>query len=222
MTDKIDKGEETLETSTSEEELKTQTSVDEEKTSQPFEEKEKLSKPSEEKEEPLVRKPKQEQTLEEKRLGYKIRKLEEKIQRIEEQGFDNYPESYSEESKVGSLRTEFTQKFAELEDKMETEKEFRELLEQNPKYKDYSSKIIKYANHPAYRQIPIKFIADGIVGQAIAEDNYKKEVKANIEASETKSGGSSYRKSSSKPSIWDMSKEEFEAYQNEVKKKGRD
>ena len=175
-----------------------------------------------EEEEPPVRIPK-EQSTEDKRLGYKVRMLEKEIKNLKSSGYDEYGEEVPRDS-VDDLRAEFNQKFAEIEDKRESEVILQSFLDQYPDYKKYSTKIRKYMNHPAYQQVPIGFIADGIAGQDIARENKKAENEADERAKETKTGGSSYRKTPTGkvPDIWGMSKEEFRAYQNEVRQKGRE
>ena len=208
-------------------ENKEEETLDEEKTSEPSEEeiseeetpKETPKEVSKEEEEPPVRIPK-EQAAEDKRLGYKVRMLEKEIKDLKG---DEYGEEVSKES-VDALRTEFSQKFAEIEDKRESEGMLQSFLDQYPDYKKYSTKIRKFMNHPAYQQVPVGFIADGIAGQDIAKENKEAKNEADERAKETKTGGSSYRKppTGKVPDVWGMSKEEFKAYQNEIRQKGRE
>ena len=219
--DKETKEEETLETSEEKKEEKTE----EEKSSEKESEEEastETEKPSEE-EEPPLRIPSEEgsQTKEEKRLGFETRTLRKENKRLREESGELAKDD--EDDKVEGLRQEMNEKLGVIADKGESEGLLSQFLRKYPSYQKYEGKIRKYMDHPAYRQIPIGFIADGLAGQDLVEEGAEKSKKAEKEAGETKSGGSSQRGALGKePDIWSMTKDQFKKYQDKIRQKGRE
>lgn len=196
----------------------------------PSEEEEPKVPPEEEEKEPPIRTPKasSEQTEVDKRLGF----LERSLERIGGK-IDKLSSDYSagegeplggEKEDITQLRKEFDEKLEGLKEEQTSEGLLSSFLAKFPSYKEYEAKIRKYMNHPAYRKVPIGFIADGIAGQDLEAKGAEKAKKAEEEAEETKTGGSSVRKTPTgeMPDIWGMSKEDFQQYQAEVRQKGRD
>ena len=159
---------------------------------------------------------KKEQTPQEKREGFLFRKLEkiEKALGIEGEAEPAEPKTEDIERVIDS---KIEEKVSRIEKSQSSEMLLQDFLAQYPDYKPYSSKIRKHMNHPAYENVPIGFIADGIVGQDLQAMGAKKSKEAEEEAEETKGGGSSRRATPGKKiDVWKMSKKEFQQYQNEV------
>ena len=216
-----DEEEKTSEKSESEETEK-ETEEEDKKTKPSEEEEEEEEEPEEEPEEPKKRFPKKEQTEEDKRMGYKLRKLEEENKRLKEMASE---EEWEEEEKP-ITRKELNELLEKKNNEFTSERMLQEFLGENPDFRKYEKKIRKYVNDPDYSNVPIGFIASGIIGENLDDEaNERAELKhkADEEAAKTKSSGSTRRGvPGKKKSIWDMSKEEFEEYQTDVLQKNRE
>jgi len=216
-----DEEEKTSEKSESEETEK-ETEEEDKKTKPSEEEEEEEEEPEEEPEEPKKRFPKKEQTEEDKRMGYKLRKLEEENKRLKEMASE---EEWEEEEKP-ITRKELNELLEKRNKEFTSERMLQEFLGENPDFRKHEKKIRKYVNDPDYLNVPIGFIASGIIGESIDDEaNERADLKrkADEEAAKTKSSGSSRRGvPGKKKSIWDMSKEEFEEYQTDVLQRNRE
>ena len=209
---------------TSEEtEEKSEETKEEESSEKPSGEEEKEEKKDKikEEEEPPVRFKREEQGKEEKRLGFELRKARDKIKELEGGGYKE-EETYTSEEDRPLTRREFEEKMEEKEKKDSSENLLRSFIDEYPDYKKYEGRIRKYMNDPNYQNIPIGFIADGIAGRDLEAEGARKQKEADEEAEETKTGGSSKRGIPKKKGVWDMTKEEFQAHQDEVRNKGRE
>ena len=212
-------------TETESEETEEKESEETEKTKeQPSEEKEEEKEPEEdEDEEPKKRFPTK-QTNEERATEYQLRKdrewkdMKERLKRLELK--DSNDDFSDEEDDKPVSRRELEEILGRKDRETASERMLDEFLSENPDYKKYEKKIRKYVNDPDYANVPIGFIAAGIVGENIDDEaNERAELKrkADEEAAKTKTGGSTKRGiPGKKKSVWDMSKEEFEQYQTEV------
>ena len=208
------------------EEVKTEEAPAEETTEEePSEKTTEETPPKEEETEPESRFP---QTSEDKRLGYAQRKgekgdlepLMKEIRSLKKGlGYSTDEEPLEEtKSELEALRTELKDEIQSLKREQGSEKLLGDFIDQFPEYKKYEGKIRKYMNHQSYANIPIGFIADGIAGKELASETRAEAKKADEEAEESKSGGSSFRKPVGKyPDFWKMSSKEFEDYQNQVR-----
>jgi len=180
---------------------------------------EKEEKEIEEKE-PPKRFPKQEQTPLEKRIGYIERKLKEK----EEAKLEEIDLGEDEEEKPVTRR-ELNQLLEQQKKELVSNQMVDQFLDENPDFKKYGKVIRKYASDSDYANIPIGSIASMIVGEHLdeeANERAKIKIEADQEAAKTKIGGSSKRGFPSTKKVWDMTPKEFEEYQVEILKKGRD
>lgn len=157
---------------------------------------------------------------EQNRSGYKLRKLEEENKELQERveelerGEEPEEEIEDEDSKPVT-KAELKAMIAENERKQSSEKMVQKFLKENPDYAEYEDELIEHLDHPAYRNVPVGRLANMIAGEHIMTEKEKE--KADDEAEETKTGGSSKRpKTIKKKSVWDMTKEEFEAEQLRV------
>ena len=167
-------------------------------------------------EEPEVRFQKKEQSPEEKRLFYKVRKLEKELENLKKQEVDEF--DFDTDKGETKPLAEVENKIAELEMKIESENMLHAFLEENPEYKRYANKIRKYMLHPAYKDVPIGFIADGIAGKDVVKDLKIEKEAFDKRAGQTKTGGASKRKQAGGVDFWTMSREEFAEYQAKVKR----
>jgi len=159
-------------------------------------------------------------TAKDNREAYLARKLEKANKELEElkSGL------YLEEEEKPLTRVEAQEMLDEQRRALSSESMLQQFLGENPDFRKYEKVIRKHVNDPDYANIPIGFIASGIVGQRLDEEvnkRAKEKLEADIEASRTKSGGSSKRGVPGKKSVWDMSRDEFEQYQAEVLQRNR-
>jgi hypothetical protein len=190
----------------------------------------KSSSKSKEPEEPETRfpetkkEPSEKETKEERRAGYKYRKL---VKGLKKEGID--PAEYEGDDDFDTdedrpvTKKELDERLREKEREIASESMLNAFLEENPDYKPFAAKIRKTMNDPDYKNIPIGFVADGIAGRQVGQELKKEKEKADEEAEETKTGGSSRpsAKATSKKKVWDMTKDEFAKHQAEVIQKGR-
>jgi len=169
---------------------------------------------------PQKRFPEKDQTAAEKRAAYWERRAKTlEKSRVE----DDFSEDDEEEKPL--TRREFSEMMSQQERKSSTEKMLSQFLEEKPDYKKYEKAIRAHLDDPDYSNIPIGFIADGIVGRNIdteANERAETKLKADVEASKTKTGGSTRRGIPAKKNVWDMSKEEFEEHSVQALKEARE
>jgi hypothetical protein len=175
-----------------------------------------------ENEEPKTRFPKKEQTSQEKEEGYwkrQAKKLKEKI----DLGESIESNDLVDEDDKPITRKEFNEMIEESNKKQSSESMLQEFLVEKPEYRKYAPLLRKHLNDPAYHNIPIGFIANGIKGDYMDEEiNERADLKkkADEEANQSKSLGSSKRSiPGKKKSVWDMSKDEFEQHQADILKR---
>lgn len=171
--------------------------------------------------EPPTRQPKERpaENKEASRMGYELRQRDKQIKDLAEQVAvlqSRFGESQDDDD-TGQGDKKLLEKIDRFENELQTLKGERELetqiqgvIEANPEYKKYEGTIRKYAKNEAYKNVSIDFIAAGIAHKYREADN---------QASEKAAGGNARRKSPAKVNVWDMSKEEFAAYQADVMKK---
>ena len=110
------------------------------------------------------------------------------------------------EKKVGS-------KMTEIENKMEVQS----FISVKPEYAKYQNVILKYMNHPAYANIPVYNIAAIVASKDAQKIGAAKEREAQRIVAETKSPGTTIRKTTGETTDWSKaSKEEFELQKAKV------
>jgi hypothetical protein len=91
------------------------------------------------------------------------------------------------------------------------------LISSSPEYSPYKESILKYAAHPAYKNVPIKFIASALAAKDLQKVGAQKEREARKQTEETKGDGTQFRKPSEGKTDWrTVSKEDFEAQKAKV------
>lgn len=149
------------------------------------------------------------------RLQKKNEKLQAKANDSEddEEDEDENPDSQSVEAIVDKKLAPVLKQQQEAEDKAEVEG----FIADNPQFKPYRDKMLKYRSHPAYEQLPIQHIATIAAGKDLMKLGASEAAKADQEAKQGQMGGGSARgKTGEKKSVWDMSKEEWEQHKQNV------
>lgn len=104
---------------------------------------------------------------------------------------------------------------------LQTKVEVDDFVNENPDFKDFKKTIIEFANHPAYKNIPISFIANGIAADRLKQIGAEQERVAQRKAKGTDNGGNGGNgKREEKPgqkSVWEMTPQEFQDYKNGIK-----
>lgn len=173
-------------------------------------------------EEPPVRKTKLEYILE--RKDRKLQKLKEQAapeaKAVEENNAeaddDLTPE---EEAKIARViekrygdKLKVVDTIASSTEEDHLKQEVSELIGKEPQFKEFESKILKWAKHPSRANMPLKAIAYEVAGERLMELGAQREREARKEAEASKTGGATARKpeGSTKSSAWELSKEEFD------------
>ena len=185
------------------------------------EEKEKEFAQKIEKEEPKTRFPKKEQTSQEKEDGFKFRQWKKQMKAKVDAGETISDEDLTDEDDKPITRKEFNEMIENNNKKQSSETMLQEFLTEKPEYRKFAPLLRKHLNDPAYHNIPIGFIANGIRGEYGLDDeiNERAEAKrqADKEAVDSKAGGSTKRSvPGKKKNVWDMSKDEFEQHQADI------
>jgi len=185
------------------------------------------SAPEEEEFEPPVRQemkpepPPSGETPEGKKFWYELRKLNERLDKIEGgYGETEFDEDKKREPRV--LSNEVDEKlsaFVGEMDKRERQREFRDFLKGNPEFGKYGKKLERFINHPAYQNVPIDFIARALAFDEAQKIGAEKGKEADLEAGKTKIGGSPFKPSEKAfPDYEGMTKEEFEKEMERAKR----
>jgi len=173
--------------------------------------------PEEEEFIPPVRQPEPEsvpsgETPEGKKFWYELRKLNERLDKIEGGYSETELDREEKEPRVPSGEVdEKLSAFVGEMDKRERKAELRNFLSGNSDFKKYGKKLEKFSEHPAYQNIPIDFIARALAFEDAQKIGAQKGKEAEEEAERTKIGGSPFKPSEKAfPDYTGMSKEEFE------------
>lgn len=119
---------------------------------------------------------------------------------------------------IGKVVEKALKPFVEREAAREDEQEVANFLKDNPDFKPYEAKARKYMAHPSRKDVPISEIFYGVAGKDLLRIGAKRAKAANEEAKKTKSGGGA-DDAGGKKSAANMSREELEAKQAEVRSK---
>ena len=173
--------------------------------------------PEEEDFEPPVRQPEPEpvpsgETPEGKKFWYELRKLNERLDKIEGGYGETYPDEEPKEPRAlsGEVDEKLSAFVGEM-DKRERKAELRNFLGGNPNFKKYEKKLEKFSEHPAYQNIPVNFIAKALAFEDAQKIGALKGKEADEEAERAKIGGSPFKPSGKAfPDYTGMPKEEFE------------
>jgi hypothetical protein len=103
----------------------------------------------------------------------------------------------------------------------EDKAEIADFVSKNPDFKPYSDKVLKWAQHPSRKGIPIQSLFYEVAGNDLLKIGADRAKKASDKAKESNAGGGNNRggaQGGSKP-VWEQSPEEFEAEQAKVRNK---
>lgn len=156
------------------------------------------------------------------RLQKKNGKLQSKAQEEErsDEDLDDYdPNDVSAVEKIVDKKlAPLVEQQKQAEDKAEVDS----FVAENPQFKPYKDKMLKYRSHPAYEQIPIQHIANIVSGKDLAKLGASEALRAQEEAKQAQMGGGSARgKTGEQKSAWDLSKDEFEKAKEEKLREAR-
>lgn len=138
----------------------------------------------------------------------------------DEEDNDIAPEDEAMVDKV--IRKRYGSKFDQLDEKAD-EGEVKDFVADNPQFKPYKSKILKYLKHPSRSHLPVKTIALEVAGDDLMKLGAKKGKQADLKAKKKAGGGHSPSSAGgSGKSTSDMSDKEFDAEVERVKHSKRD
>lgn len=104
----------------------------------------------------------------------------------------------------------------------EDDKEISEFLTANPDFKPYEAKVRKFAAHESRKNIPFKTLFYEVAGDDLMKIGANRAKKAADDSKRSRAGGGSDRSGTGDKSVADMTKEEFTAKQDEVRRKSRE
>ena len=132
----------------------------------------------------------------------------------EEDDDDIAPEDEAMVDKV--IRKRYGSKFDQLDEKAD-EGEVKDFVADNPQFKPYQKKILRFLKDPSRSHLPVKTIAYEVAGDDLMKLGAKKGKQADIQSRKRAGGGHSTSKTSGGKSTADMSDEEFDAEVERVK-----
>jgi len=113
-------------------------------------------------------------------------------------------------------------KFAPIFEKTlaaEDERDIAAFLKENPDFLPFEAKARRFIAHPSRRHLPVESVFYEVAGKHLLKMGAERGKKADEEAKATQTGGGSNRGGDGgKKSDWDMSKEEFEAKQERIRR----
>lgn len=119
------------------------------------------------------------------------------------------------EKEVGRV----TAPLAERVSESQVEREVDDYIRGNPASSAHRAKLIRYAKHPAYRQVPIEFIAKGLDAENAEKRGAEKERSAKTRSDGSRTGGSSVRQTGGAyPDFRSMSPKEFKEYSEKIRR----
>ena len=111
--------------------------------------------------------------------------------------------------------------FAPIIDKTlqaEDDKDIQDFLTANPEFKPFEAKARRYMQHPSRRQLPVKSIFYEVAGDKLLKIGADRGKAADEKAKNTQTGGGSNRAGEGGKSDWDLSKDDFEAKQERIRR----
>jgi hypothetical protein len=140
---------------------------------------------------------------------------EQEIDEVETDDSEIAPEDEALITKVVAKR------FAPIIDKSLADDDNREVstfLEENPDFKPFEAKARRFMQHPSRRSLPIKSIFYEVAGDALIRIGAERQRVADLRAKESQTGGGSGRSGEGARSAFDLSSDEFEAKQEEIRR----
>ncbi len=112
-------------------------------------------------------------------------------------------------------------KFAPIIDKSlaaDDNEEISGFLKDNPDFKPFEAKARRFMQHPSRRQLPIKSIFYEVAGDSLIKIGADRQKAADAKAKGSQTGGGSNRANEGAKNDWGLSKEEFEAKQEKIRR----
>jgi hypothetical protein len=98
------------------------------------------------------------------------------------------------------------------------EREVAEFITANPDFKPYQDKVKRYMAHPSRRHLPVETIFYEVAGKDLLKLGAERSRKADEEAKQTQTGGGQSTGGDKAKNAFQMTKEEFEAEQERVRR----
>jgi len=163
-------------------------------------------------EEPPSRKTKLDYILQRKQA-----KLEkEKAKQIED--IDNENKSNPSEEEIERVLQNKFGSTLEFFEKQQVQMEVSSFLSENPDFKQYEEKILKWSIHESYKNIPVEQIAYAVAGKDLLKMGAEKARSSDTLKDSSITGESGGRQTGVKKDVWKMSEQEFEAELERVKR----
>ena len=119
------------------------------------------------------------------------------------------------EKEVGKMVAPLAERISESH----VEREVDDYIRVNPDSAAHRAKLIRYAKHPAYSQVPIEFIAKGLDSDNAEKRGAEQERNAKTRSDGSRVGGSSVRQTGGAyPDFRSMSPKEFKEYSGKVRR----
>lgn len=154
-----------------------------------------------------------------RRQQRKIAKLKEKS---DEEGGEGEADDEIAPEDEALITKVIAKKFAPIIDKTqsaEDEREISEFLAKNPEFTPFEAKARRYIAHPSRRNLPVESVFYEVAGKELLKIGAKRQREADEKALDTQTGGGSARGGEGGKSVWDLTKDEFEAEQEEIRRK---
>lgn len=156
------------------------------------------------------------------RKNRKIEKLEKKANNTddEEENDDNLDDDDAKiiDKRIKSALTPFINKQMQEED----EQEISTFIAENPDFAPYADKVRKFAQHPSRKELPLASIFYEVAGKDLLKIGADRAKKSIAESKQSQAGGGSARNTDTPKSVWDLSTDEFEKQQQEVRSRQRE
>lgn len=155
------------------------------------------------------------------RKDRKIAKLSEKANNADHEEEDDIDNDDAEiiDKRIQKALTPFVSKQMQEED----QQEIATFIAQNPDFAPYADKVKKFAQHPSRKEMPIQSIFYEVAGPDLLKIGADRARKSLAESRKSNAGGGSGTKGAEGPkNVWDLSPEEFEKQQQEVRSRQRE
>ena len=177
-----------------------------------------IQEPPERKSETEKYKEEMEQDKRMKRIEYQTRKLKEENENLKKQLGEDYKAPESSSTQGEPEGGDDSKVFDEL-DKKERQMEVKEFVKDNPEYEDLKPSLEKFIEHPAYKKVPVDFIAKALGSDRAEKIGAERAAKAQKQSQMSQVGGHPAKPKQNQPKDWlSTSNEEFEKELAKVKR----
>lgn len=160
------------------------------------------------------------------RKDRKIQKLQEKkpdAADAEEEQIEQDDDMDPDDAKLIDNRIKsYLEPLAKKQMQDEDAQEIGDFVKQNPDFAPYAAKVLKNAQHPSRKDIPIEALFYEVAGKDLMKIGAERAAKANAQARKSQAGGGAPKGSEAPKGAWDLSPEEFSAQQEAIRNKQRE